>query len=123
MSASSYPGLKFNKGDHASVAIDRVRKDRRSKDERESDTVRERSKGRCEIAVIGEGLCRLAAVHVHHMIGGRMRGRGASALAQHKQAACDRHHRDITGSIGGKKLQRVGDKETPWWTDRYRRVK
>lgn len=122
MGASSFPGLKFKKGDHASVVIEQVRKDRRSKDARESDKVRERCGGKCEISVIGERPCRRASAHVHHMIGGRMRGRGASALAQHKQAACDVCHRQITGELGGKSLERVGE-ATPWWTDRYRRTK
>lgn len=123
MGASSYPGLKFHKGEHASVVIEQVRKDRRSRDVRENEKVHERSGGRCEIRIIGEPRCKFLAIHVHHMIGGRMRGRGASALAQHKQHACITHHLGLTGGLGGKTLERVGDPQTPWFTDRYRRVK
>lgn len=122
MGASNFPGLKYHKGDHASVVIEQIRKFRRSKDERESDKARARSGGQCEIHVIGEGRCRRVMVQVHHMIGGRMRGRGISALSDHKQACCEFHHREITGQIGGKGLQRIGG-PIPWWTDRYRRLR
>lgn len=121
MGASNFPGLKLSKGTHGSLQVEAVRKARRSKDERESDKVRARSGGRCEISVIGERACPRKAVHVHHMIGGRMRARGASALADHKQHCCENHHRDIGGSIGGKRLKRVGG-EVPWFTDRYERI-
>lgn len=124
MGASSFPGLKFKKGAHASVVIEAVRKQRRSRDERGSDEARDRSGGKCEIKVIGEPTCRVRAAEIHHMIGGRMRGRGASALAQHKQHACERHHKQITGELGnGKTLERVGDPQTPWFTDKYRRLR
>lgn len=122
MGASNFPGYAFAKGTPTGIVMEQVRKTRRSKDERESDKVRDRSDGRCEISVIGEPACRRKAVHVHHMIGGRMRGRGVSALAHHKQAACEPHHRDITGTVGGKKLKREGG-EVPFYTDRYRRLK
>lgn len=39
MPASSFPGLRFPKGIHGSVQMEQVRKDRRSKDEKESDKV------------------------------------------------------------------------------------
>ena len=138
MAASNFPGLTFAKGQHGSLAIDQARRVRRSKDERESDKVRQRSGGLCEVWEVTqtvlaiEGNARLIesalnrclhrAAHVHHMIGGRMRGRGASALADHKQHVCEAHHRDINGTIGGKTLQRVGG-PMPWWTDVYRRVR
>ena len=123
MGASNFPQLKYAKGTHGSVVIEQTRKVRRSKDEKESDKVRERSDRRCEIRVIGEPSCRRRAVHVHHMIGGRMRGRGISALAQHKQDACEVCHRELTGEVGkGKTLVREGG-STPWFTDKYRRVK
>ena len=123
MGASNYPGLTYAKGAHGSVVIEQTRKVRRSKDEKESDKVRERSGGRCEIRVIGEPACRNRGLHVHHMIGGRMRARGISALAQHKQHACCGHHFQIGGELGkGKTLVREGA-ATPWFTDKYRRVK
>ena len=122
MGASNFPGLAFAKEPHSALVRDAERKSRRSKDERESDKVRERSGGRCEIDVIGEGRCRRRLQHVHHMIGGRLRGRGVSALADHKQGACEMCHRGITGGVGGKTLIREGQ-PLPWRTDRYRRVK
>ena len=122
MAASNFPGLRFAKGTPAALVIEQARKVRRSKDERESDKVRARAGGRCEISVIGEPACRRKAEQVHHLIGGRMRGRSISALADHKQAACGPHHRDITGTVGGQKLKRDGG-PVPFWTDRYRRTK
>ena len=67
--------------------------------------------------------CLRVATQVHHMIGGRgKRGRGISALAEHKQAVCDVCHEEITGGIGGKKLMRIGG-DVPLWTDFYRGVR
>ena len=122
MGASNYPGLAHAKGAPSSLVTEQARKVRRSRDARESDKVRARADGRCEIVVIGKGRCTSRVAHVHHMIGGRIRGRGASALADHKQAACEACHRGITGTLGGKTLIRVGA-PVPWWTDRYRRVR
>ncbi len=102
-----------------------------SLDRAESLKVQERSYGRCEVVVVysapsGTVLtqirCTRRATQVHHMIGGRgKRGVGISALSEHKQHVCDRCHLDITGDIGGKKLQRIGE-PVPAWTDTYRRI-
>ena len=122
MGASNFPGLAYAKGTPSSLVAEQTRKLRRSRDDKESDKVRVRCAGRCEISVIGEPKCKRKAEHVHHMIGGRMRGRGASALQDRKQAACSACHLDLTGTVGGKTLKRDGG-PVPFWTDRYRRVK
>lgn len=121
MGASNYPGLKLSKGTHGSLQTEQVRKARRSKDERESDKVRERSGGRCEV-VVGSKRCHRASREVHHMLPGRSRLKGVAVLAQHKQHVCSACHADITGPLGGKRLIRVGG-AVPWFTDSYRRVK
>lgn len=98
-------------------------------DRRESEKVKERSGGWCEVVEeVRSGLsqcgirCNRAAGHVHHMLYGRgMRGRGESCLAIRKQAVCADCHLAITGDIGGKKLIRVGG-AVPHYTDRYRRA-
>lgn len=113
----------IGKGRPSALLRDDRRKKRVSLDERESEKVKARSGGQCEIRVIGEGRCLRKAVHVHHQIGGwGSRARGPSVLSRHKQHACTRCHDDITGRVGGKKLVRIGG-EVPLWTDRYRRVK
>ena len=94
-------------------------------DARESDKVRARSGGRCEVVTFWPSFlhrCLRRATQVHHLIGGiGKRGRGISALAEHKQHVCDQCHLWITGDLGGRKLQRVGD-VVPHWTDCYERV-
>ena len=100
----------------------------RAVDKSESAKVRERSEGRCEIRCRSEGgrftfRCTHYATQVHHMIGGNgKRGRGISALAEHKQHVCNSCHDDITGRVGGKKLQRLGGL-VPLWTDCYERIR
>lgn len=67
------------------------------RDERESDKVRARSGGRCEVTIRGIR-CRKRAFHVHHHKGGfGVRGRGDSALRKHKTHACADCHSRITG--------------------------
>ena len=93
-------------------------------DRRESAKVRVRSGGQCEVwehaGQVG-ARCQRRAVHVMHLIGGRgKRGRGISALAEHKLHGCATCHRAIDGDIGGKTLKRIGG-VIPRWTDTYRR--
>lgn len=103
-------------------------------DRAESVKVRTRSGGQCEVRYpygirsqadpLAYTLrCMHLATQIHHMIGGRgKRGRGLSALAEHKQAVCDRCHLDITGDLGGKRLRRIGG-VVPLWTDCYERIR
>ena len=96
-------------------------------DRAESDIVRERSGGLCEVyvATLGVGLrCFCRAVHVHHMIKGRgKRAVGESVLAKHKQHVCHQCHQDIEGGVGGKRLVLVPAGDLPVYTDVYRRVR
>ena len=111
--------LPFSKGRPASLLRDDRRKRRESVDDRESQKVRKRSGGKCEISVVGEPPCPRRACHVHHMLGGiGVRGRGESAKSARKQSACLPHHEQITG----KRLQRIGP-ALPHFKDRYRRVR
>ena len=101
-------------------------------DRRESAVVRERSGGQCEVRepygirsqtdpLAYTLRCPRYAVQVHHMIGGNgKRGKGISALQEHKQHVCKSCHDDITGRVGGKRLQRIGG-VVPLWTDCYER--
>lgn len=93
------------------------------RDEQESEQVKARSTGRCEVWVdVNRKVswrCKRRALHVHHMLGGNgVRGRGESAKAIRKQHACADCHSDI----GNRVLVRIGDGE-PHFTDHYRRVK
>lgn len=93
-------------------------------DKAENAKVPERSGGKCEVVVVDyfdrvSSECWRAATQIHHMISGRgKRGRGLSALAEHKQHLCEECHLDITGDIGGKRLRRVGG-VVPHWMDVY----
>lgn len=109
-----------------------------SLDEKESEKVRERSGGRCEVwtecvaiwtaggpqYVPGTSIvrCGRQATEVMHLIGGKNRGRNQSALAEHKLHGCHECHREIDGDLGGKKLVRIGG-VVPHYTDSYRRVR
>lgn len=67
-------------------------------DRAESEKVKVRSKGRCEVTVIGIR-CKRRGFEVHHHIGGwKLRGKGPSALAKNKTHACTACHRLITGN-------------------------
>lgn len=82
--------------------IEKAKDDRATLDEEESDKVRKRSKGVCEIVVDGKR-CKRKALHVHHRKGGNgRRGRGDSALAKHKDHVCFKCHEQI-----GKQLRHV----------------
>ena len=101
--------LPFAKGRPASLLREDRRKARVSKDEQESATVRERSKGQCEVWVSRPGRsfagafvsrCLRRAVHVHHLMGGNgVRGRGKSALAKNKLHLCAKCHADIHAHV------------------------
>ena len=100
-------------------------------DKAENAKVPIRSGGRCEVKerrILFDGYpadirCQCAAQHIMHLIGGRgKRGRGISALAKHKLHGCARHHREIDGDIGGKKLKRIGG-PIPHYTDCYERIR
>ena len=91
------------------AALDKADRRRRlqAHDERESEAVRKRSNGQCEVVVrvnvSNEGQtghlemrCQRRAVHVHHRLGGiGVRGRGASALAHNKINCCEKCHSEI----------------------------
>jgi hypothetical protein len=103
-------------------------------DKAESEKVKVRSEGRCEVFELQQWSnsplevplmvrCPYRAEHVMHLIGGRgKRGRGKSALAIHKLHGCAEHHREIDGDVGGRRLKRIGG-PVPHWTDCYERVK
>ena len=99
-----------------------------AKDRAESQKVRERSGGFCEIRIeriLYDGLpakypCLAKAVHVHHMLSGHgTRGRGESAKAIRKLHLCARHHADIHEN----RLARVQTGELPVYADVYRRAR
>jgi len=80
-------------------------------DEAESDKVRARSGGRCEVTVAG-ARCLRRGFEVHHHIGGwRRRGRGPSALARNKTHACSKCHGLITSNVlehlAGNRYRRI----------------
>ena len=88
-------------------------------DDAESVKAKRRADGRCEIDVLGVGRCTRRDVQTHHMIGGiGRRGRGASALAQHKQRTCAGCHAQITGNV--YRLVKKG--RLPLWSDKYEEV-
>lgn len=92
-------------------------------DDEESDAVKERSKGQCEVQWFGTKArklqrCQRRASQIHHMVGGwGKRARGISILREHKQHVCDHCHPLITGKV----LRRVGG-DVPMWDDEYERV-
>lgn len=69
-------------------------------DLQQSRLARQRSSGRCEMRVHGEGRCRRRDVVTHHILSGwGVRARGASALMENKLRLCDRCHRDLHARI------------------------
>jgi hypothetical protein len=72
-------------------------------DKAESAKVKLRSRGYCEVSLINGrscGRCFKRASEVHHHLGGwKLRGRGASALAENKTHVCAKCHRLITGHV------------------------
>lgn len=105
------------------VERDTRKKTRLATDGEESDAVKVRSGGRCEVVWFGRKerrvrRCVKRASQVHHMIGGwGKRARGPSILAKHKQHVCDTCHPLITGRV----LRRIGA-DLPLWTDEYERA-
>jgi hypothetical protein len=90
---------------------DEKRADDQKVDKAESVKVKARSKGRCEVTE-GGYRCNARAFEVHHHIGGwKLRGRGASALAENKTHCCTPCHQAITGNVlehlGGNRYQRI----------------
>lgn len=115
-------GLMFPKPRAAALERADRRKARQTVDERESDKVKARSGGQCEVrfqvGAFAVAHCGRRAFHVHHMLGGiGVRAIGRSALAAHKQHVCSRCH----SAIGAHILQRVGG-DPPMWTDTYRKL-
>mgnify|MGYP001619146309 CR=1 FL=1 len=111
MPAVPKPRPKFLERAGRRAAIDALDKD-------ESQKARARANGRCEVFVIGEGLCSRVDSHTHHMIGGIGRRKlGRSALSLHKQRVCAQHHKLITGHV----LKLVPEGKLPIWTDVYQR--
>jgi len=89
------PGA-ITKGPRHVKVIKKAKTARKTRDEEESDKVRERSGGRCEIEVKGTR-CRRRGFHVHHRLAGNgQRGRNDSALAKNKDHACSQCHQKIT---------------------------
>jgi hypothetical protein len=116
-----YTGLPFAKGRPASLLREDRRKARQSKDEKESEKVKQRSGGRCEafiyshpdvrVDLTASWRCHRRAVHVHHILGGNgTRGRGPSALAVNKLHVCVKCHSDIHAHVlvpDGKAWRRI----------------
>lgn len=89
------PGA-ITKGPRHVKVIKKAKVARLTKDEEESEKVKKRSGGRCEIRV-NNVRCGRRAFHVHHRKGGNgQRGRGDSALAANKDHACAQCHKQIT---------------------------
>ena len=102
MAKIDYSVLKFAKDKPHWKVIEDAKAERTGVDEAESDKVRKRSKGICEVTVDGTR-CKRRAFHVHHQLGGNgRRGRGESALAKNKTHACVQCHEQI-----GKQLRHV----------------
>lgn len=93
-----------------------------STDKAEDKLVKARSKGQCEVFVVGIGRCPKKANAIHHQLSGwGRRARGRSALAEHKQHVCDGptgHHRLITGHL----LRLLVNGDLPRFDDAYERV-
>lgn len=92
-------GGTFWKGKPQMAERDELSAKDEERDRVESVKVKARSKGRCEVTIAGVR-CKRRAFEVHHHKGGwKVRGRGDSALAQHKTHACSDCHRLITGKV------------------------
>jgi hypothetical protein len=106
------PGETHFKHDATPVKVEKAKRTttRAAVDEKESDKVKVRSKGQCEVI---EALrndwapksftmkrCPKRALHVHHLLGGiGVRGRGKSALAENKLHLCVDCHSDIHAHV------------------------
>lgn len=123
MSASAHPDLKYAKT--RPRKLDKQDRDKLtvSTDKAEDKLVKARSKGRCEVFVVGEGRCQKKGMAIHHLLGGwGRRARGRSALAEHKQHVCDGiggHHGQITAHI----LRLMVNGDLPRFDDAYERFR
>jgi hypothetical protein len=77
---------------------------RDAKDRLERAKCRARSLGQCEVYERVPGMrvwvrCAKRALENHHLIGGRMRNRGKSILAEHRLDVCPDCHQEITGNV------------------------
>jgi hypothetical protein len=115
------------KHDQQPIALEKADKKKKLQqtDEEGTKEAQARSKGRCEVHWFGKKARKLThcerriAPGVHHMLSGRgVRGRGASALAVHKQAVCQECHDLITQKV----FRRVGG-DVPLFTDEYEDVR
>jgi len=89
------PGA-ITKGPRHVKVIKKAKTARLTRDEEESEKVKVRSGGRCEITVKGKR-CTRRGFHVHHRLSGNgQRGRNDSALAANKDHACVKCHKQIT---------------------------
>lgn len=106
-------------------ALDKADRQKRvvSTDKAEDKLVKARSKGQCEVFVVGRGRCPKKATSIHHLLSGwGRRARGRSALAEHKQHVCDGpggHHPLITGHV----LRLLVNGDLPRFDDAYERYR
>lgn len=121
MSASSCPDFKFAKQRPRALDKDDRKKLVVTTDKAEDKLVKARSKGQCEVFIVGLGRClKKGEGDPHHMLGGwGRRARGRSALAEHKQHCCGKHHAMITNHTL-RLLVVKGD--LPRFDDAYERV-
>lgn len=121
MSASSCPDFKFAKQRPRALDQDDRKKLVVTTDKAQDKLVKARSKGQCEVFVIGVGRCQKKGEgDPHHMLGGwGRRARGRSALAEHKQYCCKKHHDEITKHI----LRLMVQGDLPRFDDAYERFK
>lgn len=122
MSASSCPDLKWAKSRPRALDKDDRKKLIVKTDKDEDKEVKARSNGQCEVFIVGLGRCQQKGQgDPHHMLGGwGRRARGRSALAEHKQHCCRKHHDMITNHT--LRLLIVNG-ELPRFDDAYERVK
>ena len=79
----------FPKGQTAKQDRKKKKRLREKLDLAGSDAVKARSLGQCERILVDGRRCPRRAVHVHHKLQGHgRRGRGVSALAEHKIHLC-----------------------------------
>jgi hypothetical protein len=100
----------FPKGPTREEAVEAARAARTRVDNRESQKVRRRSKGQCEVTVDG-ARCLWKACQVHHHEGGNgRRGRGSSALSANKTHTCVACH----NAINRKRLIHISGNRYRW---------
>lgn len=100
----------IGKGTSRKLAKEKRVATREDIDQKESDKVKARSGGRCELVESTPNAwskysftlsrCKKRAIHIHHMLGGHgVRGRGKSALAENKLHLCPDCHADIHAHV------------------------